>query len=258
LCVFQPAFLGASAPAHGLYLLGKSGGKDIMEISKAKMLGMMDVAMLDPVTTDANIRGLAEAIVKEGYGFACIHSLHVPACQAILAGTKHKIVACVGFPMGIIKTAIKVAETECALVDGASEIDMVINLGALIGSDLEFARQDIAAVVHAAAGAPVKVIIETPYLNRDQKVLASRVAQDAGAAFVKTCTGYSPDPLALYEDVRLIRETVGAAMGVKASGRMRNYHRFISMLEAGANRVGLSLSGARETVRGWEAARAQR
>jgi deoxyribose-phosphate aldolase len=225
-----------------------------MDITKTAMLASMDVAMLDPTATEAQIRGLAEATLKEGYGFVCVHSLHVKPCFEILQGTPHKIVGCVGFPMGIIKTAFKVAEVEGALADGASEIDMVLNLGAFLGGNLEFAAADIAAVVAAAAGAPVKVIIETPYLNRDQKAAAARLVKDAGAAFVKTCTGYSPDPVALYEDVRLIRQTIGPDMGVKASGRMRNYHRFISMIEAGANRVGLSLSGARETVRGWEQA----
>jgi deoxyribose-phosphate aldolase len=225
-----------------------------MESERDQMLAMMDVAMLDPITTTAQVRGLAEAAIAEGYGFVCVHSLHVRPVAEILVGTRTGIVACVGFPMGIVRTALKVAETEGALADGATEIDMVLNLGAFLGGDSSVASADIAAVVRAAAGAPVKVIIETPYLNRDQKVEASRLAKEAGAAFVKTCTGYSPDPVALYEDVRLIRETVGPEMGVKASGRMRNYHRLVSMLDAGATRFGLSLSGARETVRGWEQA----
>ncbi len=223
-----------------------------MEITKEKMLSMLDVAMLEPTTTEAQVRGLAEAAIKEGFGFICIHSLHIKPCFEILKGTRHQIAGCVGFPMGIIKTSVKAAETEGAIADGASEIDMVLNLGAFLGGNLKLAGDDIAGVVRAAAGRPVKVIIETPYLNRDQKVAAAQLVKDSGAAFVKTCTGFSPDPSALYEDVRLIRQTVGPEMGVKASGRIRNYHRFISMVEAGANRVGLSLSGARETLRGWE------
>ena len=227
-----------------------------MDISKDKMLSMMDVAMLEPTTTEAQIRSLAEETIRERYGFVCIHSLHIKPCFEILKGTPHRIAGCIGFPMGIVRTSVKVAETEGAIADGASEIDMVLNLGAFLGGNLRLAGDDIAAVVRAAGGLPVKVIIETYYLNRDQKVAASQLVKDAGAAFVKTCTGFSPDPLALYEDVRLIRQTVGPEMGVKAAGRMRNYHRFISMVEAGANRVGLSLSGARETVRGWEQAHA--
>jgi deoxyribose-phosphate aldolase len=225
-----------------------------MDLTKEQMLQMMDVAMLEPTTTLAQVRGLAESAVKEDYGFICVHSLHVKPCAEVLQGTAPKIVACVGFPMGIVKTGAKVLEVEYSLADGAAEIDMVLNLGAFLGGDTKFAEHDIHEVVKAAGGKPVKVIIETSYLTRAQKAGASRLAQNAGAAFVKTCTGFSPDPLALFEDVRLIRQTVGPQMGVKASGRMRNYHRFISMVEAGATRVGLSLSGARETVRGWEEA----
>jgi deoxyribose-phosphate aldolase len=225
-----------------------------VDIARADMLAMMDVAMLDPITTEAQVRGLAQAAITEGYGFICVHSLHVAPCFEIVKDTPVRIAACVGFPMGIVKTAIKVAEAEGAMADGAAEIDMVLNLGAFLGGNTEAARKDIAEVVRAAGGAPVKVIIETPYLGRDEKIAASRLVRDSGASFVKTCTGYSPDPLALYEDVLLIRQTVGPGFGVKASGRMRTYHRFVSMIEAGANRVGLSLAGARETARGWDQA----
>jgi len=100
----------------------------------------------------------------------------------------------------------------------------------------------------------VKVIIETAYLSTDQKVDAAKIVQEAGAAFVKTCTGFSADAVALYEDVRLLRQTVGPKMGVKASGRIRNYLRFISMVEAGANRIGLGWQQAQEIVKGWHEA----
>ena len=154
--------------------------------------------------------------------------------------------------MGVVATQLKVAETELALAAGAHEIDMVLSLTAYLGGDLRQAEDDIRAVVRASAGAPVKVIIESCHLNRRQKAEASRLVQDAGATFVKTSTGFSPDPAAMYEDVKLIRETVGPTMGVKAAGRIRNYHRLISMVEAGADRIGLSLSGARESARGWK------
>jgi len=98
------------------------------------------------------------------------------------------------------------------------------------------------------------VIIEAPFLTADQKADAARLVQDAGAAFVKTCTGFSPDPVALYEDIRLIRQTVGPGMGIKASGRVGTYFRFVTMLEAGATRVGLVLEQAHEILRDWEAA----
>jgi deoxyribose-phosphate aldolase len=156
-----------------------------------------------------------------------------------------------------VKTEIKVFEAEHALADGAAEIDMVLNIGVFLDGDFKSAEGDVRAVVKAASGALVKVIIETPFLTDRQKADASRVAQAAGAAFIKTCTGFSPDPSALYEDVRLIRRTVGPNMGVKASGRIGNYFRFAAMVEAGANRMGINLGQAREILRGWEAERSR-
>jgi deoxyribose-phosphate aldolase len=223
-----------------------------MDIACNTMLQMMDVAMLEPSTTLSQIEGLARAAIDEGFGQICIHSLHVKTAAAVLQGSAPKIVACVGFPMGVITTALKVAETEQARADGAHEIDMVLSLSAFLGGDYRRAEEDIRGVVRAASGAPVKVIIETCYLNSRQRAEASRLVQSAGASFVKTSTGFSPDPAAMYEDVKLIRETVGPDFGVKAAGRIRSYHRLISMVEAGANRIGLSLTGARESVRGWK------
>jgi deoxyribose-phosphate aldolase len=208
--------------------------------------------MLEPTTTFSQIRGLAQAAIDEGFGQICIHSLHVRAAADVLGRSAPKIVACVGFPMGVVASRLKAAETEQAIADGAHEIDMVLSHTAFLDGDLRRTEEDIRAVIRAAAGAPVKVIIEACFLNRRQKAEASLLVQAAGAAFVKTSTGFSPDPAAMYEDVKLIRETVGPAMGVKAAGRIRNYHRFISMVEAGANRIGLSLPGARESVRGWK------
>ncbi|MCX7425194.1 MAG: deoxyribose-phosphate aldolase [Planctomycetia bacterium] len=223
-----------------------------MDIAYDKVLQMMDVAMLEPTTTFSQIRGLAQAAIDEGFGQICIHSLHVRAAADVLGRSAPKIVACVGFPMGVVDSRLKAAETEQAIADGAHEIDMVLSHTAFLDGDLRRTEEDIRAVIRAAAGAPVKVIIEACFLNRRQKAEASLLVQAAGAAFVKTSTGFSPDPAAMYEDVKLIRETVGPAMGVKAAGRIRNYHRFISMVEAGANRIGLSLPGARESVRGWK------
>jgi len=145
-----------------------------------------------------------------------------------------------------------VFETEAAAAEGAGEIDMVLNLGALLAGDFKLAEADVKAVVRAAQGRPVKVIIETPFLTARQKADASRIVQAGGAAFVKTCTGTSPDPIALYEDIRLIRQTVGPGMGIKASGRVGTWFRYASMIEAGATRVGLVLEQAREILRGLE------
>jgi deoxyribose-phosphate aldolase len=225
-----------------------------MNITQDDIKGRLDVALLQPIATPAQIEALAHVVRDEGFGQICINTWHVARAAAIVRGSPAKVVACVSFPMGTMKTALKVCETEHAVADGADEIDMVLNLGAFLGGDRRYAEDDVRAVVAAAAGRPVKVIIETPFLTAEQKADASRLVQAAGAAFVKTCTGFSPDPVALYEDIRLIRQTVGPEMGIKASGRVGNYFRFMTMLEAGATRVGLVLEQAREILRGWEAA----
>jgi deoxyribose-phosphate aldolase len=225
-----------------------------MDITREQIKQMLDVALLRPTATAAEIEALAQVVRDENFGQICVNTLHVRRAAEALKRTQSTVVACVSFPMGATKTEVKVFETEQAVAEGAGEIDMVLNLGAFLGGDRQYAEDDIRAVVRAAGGRPVKVIIETPFLDDQQKVNVSQLVQQAGASFVKTCTGFSPDPLALYEDVRLIRQTVGPNMGIKASGRVGNYFRFMAMLEAGATRVGLVLEQAREILKGWEAA----
>jgi deoxyribose-phosphate aldolase len=225
-----------------------------MDITRDELKKMLDVALLQAISTPAQIEALAHVVRDEGFGQICVNALHTRRAAKILAGSPAKVVACVSFPLGTTTTLLKVCETEQAVADGAGEIDMVLNLGAFLGGDHDYAHEDVAAVVRAATGRPVKVIIETPFLNDAQKADAARLVQDAGAAFVKTCSGFSPDPVALFEDVRLIRQTIGPKMGIKASGRVGNYFRFMAMREAGATRVGLVLEQAREILRGWDAA----
>ncbi|MCX6030750.1 MAG: deoxyribose-phosphate aldolase [Chloroflexi bacterium] len=225
-----------------------------MDITRDELKRMLDVALLQAISTPAQIEALAHVVRDEGFGQICVNALHTRRAATILTGSPAKVVACVSFPLGTTKTQLKVCETEEAVADGAGEIDMVLNLGAFLGGDRRYAEEDVAAVVRTAAGRPVKVIIETPFLNDAQKADAARLVQNAGAAFVKTCSGFSPDPVALFEDVRLIRQTIGPAMGIKASGRVGNYFRFMALREAGATRVGLVLEQAREILRGWDAA----
>jgi deoxyribose-phosphate aldolase len=232
------------------------------QITQDQIKQMLDVALLQPIATPAQIEALARVVRDEGFGQICVNGWHVARAAAIVKEPparpvassvwSPRVVACVSFPMGAVKTAIKVCETEQAVADGADEIDMVLNLGAFLGGERHYAEDDVRAVVAAATGRPVKVIIETPFLTTEQKAEAALLVRDAGAAFVKTCTGFSPDPVALYEDIRLIRQTVGSEMGIKASGRVGTYFRFTAMLEAGATRVGLVLEQAREILHGWE------
>jgi len=223
-----------------------------MKTTIAQIKRNLDVALLKPMATVAEIETLAGTLREEGFSYLCVNSSHTATAARALKGSKVKVVACVGFPHGTVKTAVKVFETEAAVEEGAGEIDMVLDLGALFAGNFRQAEADVRAVVEAARGLPVKVIIETPFLNMRQKIEASRIVKAGGAAFVKTCTGASPDPLALYEDVRLIRQTVGPGMGIKASGRVGNFFRYMSMMGAGATRVGLILEQAREILRGCE------
>ncbi|MEW6284312.1 MAG: deoxyribose-phosphate aldolase, partial [Candidatus Eremiobacterota bacterium] len=160
-----------------------------------------------------------------------------------LAGSDVMVCTVVGFPLGATSTEGKVAETRQALQDGADEIDMVINVGALKDGRFDDVGRDIAAVVEAADGKTVKVILETGLLSQDEKIRACQLSKEAGAHFVKTSTGFGPGG-ATVEDIALMRATVGPNMGVKASGGVRDYATAVKMIEAGATRIGASSSVA--------------
>lgn len=212
----------------------------------------LDVAQLKPTATAAEISALAETLCAEGFRYLCVNSVHTALAAERVKGSAVGVVACVGFPYGAVRTSAKAFETGACIADGAAEIDMVLDLGSLFAGDFKRAETDVREVVKAAQGRPVKVIIETPYLSMKQKIEACKIVQGGGAAFVKTCSGASPDPMALYEDIRLIRRTVGPKMAIKASGRVGNFFRYLTMMEAGADRVGLVLEQAREILRGCE------
>jgi deoxyribose-phosphate aldolase len=167
----------------------------------------------------------------------------MPVVARELRGSVVKVCTVAGFPLGAGSTAAKVAETLGAIADGATEVDMVINIGALLGDEHFVVESDIMAVVQAShdRGVIVKVIIETALLDRDRKILACRLAKNAGADFVKTSTGFAKTG-ATVADIRLMRETVGPSMGVKASGGIRTLDDLRAMVAAGATRVGASSS----------------
>lgn len=178
----------------------------------------------------------------ENYGFAsvCVNGCYTALAAELLSGSGVKVCTVVGFPLGMSASRVKCFETQCAIEDGAQEIDMVINVGALkAGNDAEV-MQEIEAVKNICRDrALLKVIIETCLLTEDEKIRACRLAQRAGADFVKTSTGFSSGG-ATAEDVRLMRRTVGEAMGVKASGGIRDAKTARKMVDAGANRLGTS------------------
>jgi deoxyribose-phosphate aldolase len=204
---------------------------------------LIDHTILRPEATRDDIaKGCAEAVRYE-FATVCVNSFWTPLVAAELRGTPVKVCTVAGFPLGAISTAAKVAEALGAIRDGAQEIDMVMNIGALRGGELETVQADIQGVVLASheQSAIVKVIIETALLDHDQKILASRIVQAAGADFIKTSTGFSKTG-AVAEDIALIRRTAGPAMGVKASGGIRTLADLRTMVAAGATRIGTSSS----------------
>jgi deoxyribose-phosphate aldolase len=165
----------------------------------------------------------------------------VKACKTLLAGTRVMVATVIGFPLGATSTEAKEAEAHAAIKDGADELDMVINVGALKAGDLARVFDDIKGVVRAAQGRLVKVILETALLTDDEKVKACELSRDAGAHFVKTSTGFGPAGATVH-DVELMRKVVGPTLGVKASGGVRDYETAARMIAAGASRLGTSSS----------------
>ena len=199
----------------------------------------IDHTLLKPDATKEQIKQLCEEAKKYGFASVCVNPYWVKDCKQILKGTKVNVCTVVGFPLGAVTTATKVFETAQAIEQGADEIDMVINIGLLKARDYERVKEDIKEVVDAASGRLVKVIIETCLLSDEEKVKACQLAVDAGAAFVKTSTGFSTGG-ATMEDVALMRKTVGEQVGVKASGGIRSLAEMLKMIDAGATRIGTS------------------
>lgn len=204
-----------------------------------------DHTLLRPEATPADIDRLCEEALRYGCAAVCVNPIYVARAAARLAGTPVKVATVVGFPLGASLTATKVAEAALALGQGAQEIDMVLPVGLLKAGALEAVRADLRAVIAVchAAGALCKVILETALLTPEEKVLAARLAVEAGADFVKTSTGFGPGG-ATVEDVTLLRQVVGPSIGVKAAGGIRTAEQAIAMLEAGATRLGTSATVA--------------
>jgi deoxyribose-phosphate aldolase len=201
---------------------------------------MIDHTILKPEAT----RSMIEALCKEAreYNFAavCVNPYHVRFCKELLKGSNVKVATVVGFPLGANTKELKAFETIDAINNGADEIDMVINVGALKDGELNIVKEDIRAVVEAAKDkAIVKVIIETCLLTDEEKRIACKLSMEAGAHFVKTSTGFNTGG-ATVSDVRLMKEVVGDKLEVKASGGVRDLNTAKEMIEAGATRLGTS------------------
>lgn len=199
--------------------------------------------MLKADATAAEVDKLCAEAVRFGFRTVCVNPVHVKLAAWLLKKEKPGVCTVVGFPLGASLTDCKVRETENVIKLGATEVDMVMSVGCLKADDDKSALKDIKAVVAAAGEVPVKVIIESGLLSDAEIVRACELCMEAGAAFVKTCTGFGTGS-ATPSAIRLMRQTVGEEMGVKASGGIKNFNDARAMLEAGANRLGTSSSVA--------------
>lgn len=205
-----------------------------------ELANMIDHTILKPDTRRVEIETLCKEAKEHRFASVCVSPIWVSAAAEALRGSAVKVCTVIGFPHGATPSAVKAFETKQAIADGAEEVDMVIAVGRLKDQDYDYVKRDIMAVVEAAQGkARTKVIIETCLLTDGEKRAACRLAKEAGADFVKTSTGFSTGG-ATQEDIRLMRETVGDAMGVKASGGVRSRLTAEAMIAAGATRIGTS------------------
>lgn len=219
-------------------------------MNKKELAAMMDHTLLKAAATPDQIRQICREAKEIGAASVCVNPCHVKLVSEELKESSVKVCTVIGFPLGANTSEVKAFETKDAIQNGADEVDMVINIGALLSGDTDAVYQDIKKVVDAAEKTTVKVIIETCYLSDDQKRAACEAALKAGADFVKTSTGFGTGGANVH-DVALMRDAVGEQMRVKASGGIHNYEEAMAVVEASADRLGVSasvaiLSGAEE------------
>jgi deoxyribose-phosphate aldolase len=203
----------------------------------------IDHTILKPDATREELKTVCDEARKYHFATVCVNSSNIPYVTECLRGSDVKPIAVVGFPLGASSTSSKVYESLEAIRNGAKEIDMVINIGALKSKDYQTVSEDITAIVKAAAPLKVKVILETAILSQEEKIVACALSKAAGAAFVKTSTGFGPGG-ATVDDIALMRRVVGEDMEVKASGGIRSQEDALKMIDAGADRIGASASVA--------------
>ena len=210
-----------------------------------ELASIIDHAVLKPTQTERDVVEACTIARREHVATVCVKPFYVPDCARLLKDSGVGTSTVIGFPHGGQAPEVKVSTALTALRDGATELDMVINIGALIERDYATIEKEIASVVGVghASEAAVKVILETAYLDDAQKAIAAQIAVAAGADFVKTSTGFGPEG-ATVEDVRLLRSIVGPSMGVKASGGIRTLDDALAMIDAGASRLGTSSTGS--------------
>jgi deoxyribose-phosphate aldolase len=212
-------------------------------MQEADLARLMDHTLLKAEATRADIEQLCREAREHGFFSVCVNGSRLIQAHAFLEGSAVQICAVIGFPLGAADSDVKRFETEAAIDADAHEVDVVLNIGRLKDGDFSYVLRELNDVVEAADERPVKVILETGLLTRDEKLTACRIVVDSGAHFVKTSTGFTGTGATL-DDVRLLRAAVGAKFGVKASGGIRDTATALAMLDAGASRLGTSASVA--------------
>ena len=211
-------------------------------MNKNELSKFIDHTVLKAETSEKAVEKVCKEALDYKFASVCINPCNVKLASKLLEGSEVKVCTVIGFPLGANTSKVKAFETEDAIANGAHEVDMVINIGKLKDKDYDYVREDIKAVVNVAKGkALTKVIIETCLLTDEEKVKACELAKEAGADFVKTSTGFSTGG-ATPADIKLVRETVGPDMGVKASGGVRNIDDAEAVIKNGATRIGASSS----------------
>ena len=208
-------------------------------MNKEAMLAVLDSTLLRPTASRTDIKTFCEETIQYGFKTVFVNPYWIPYAVKLLSPHGIKVGAPIGFSLGGATTHTKVAETAEAIENGAVEIDMLINLGALKSQEYDVVKQDIAAVVKAASGHLTKVIIETALLSKAEKVTACNIIMEAGADYVKTATGFNGGG-ATIEDIKLLKSVTGDSIKIKAAGGIRSWQDACAMLDAGASRLGTS------------------
>lgn len=220
-------------------MTGENAGRPVLRLTRKQLARMIDHTQLRAYATQLDITELCDEAVAFGFASVSINPVWTSYCAKRLSGTSIVVDPTVGFPLGANTAKIKIEEAQEAVRSGAQELDMVINVGALKSGFPDYVEKEIASVVRAVRGVPVKVILETSYLTTEEKIAVCQMSLRAGAAFVKTSTGFGEGG-ATVQDVALMHEVVGGRMGIKAAGGVRTYGDAVTLIEAGATRIGTS------------------
>jgi deoxyribose-phosphate aldolase len=210
-----------------------------VRLSGSEIASLIDQSLLKPYATESDIIKLCKYAIKYGFYSVCVNPYYVPLCSALLKGHKTKVCTVIGFPFGITLKDVKIYEAKQAVKYGADELDIVINIGAVKSGNWDYVGDEILSIISNTKSAVHKVIIETCYLNDEEKILATKIASLFGAKYIKTSTGFGPKG-ATIRDVRLIKKVLGGRAEIKAAGGIKRLSQVLSFVKAGASRIGTS------------------